>query len=168
MRASEQRADFRRPARLIAALARRLPLRREDGQGIVEFALVIPFLIVILLFFIDAGRAWNAKDTVVHLSNEAVRYAAVNNLVAGGTCAQLEAEAAADGLPAPSGGTPWIQVDTSAGSGQVGDPVTVRFSTGFNWFVNGFLPISWFNGISNPSATSTMRLEQDYTGPSTC
>jgi len=144
-----------------------LSLHRAEGQAIVEFALVIPFLMVILLFFIDAGRAWNAKDTVVHLSNEAVRLAAVNNLTAGGTCTQLRSEATADGLPAPSGGVPVISVNTSGGT-LIGDPVTVTFSTGFTWFFNGFLPVSWFSGIANPSATSTMRLEQPYTGPSSC
>src|SRR6266566_9303773 len=56
----------------------RLSLRNERGTALVEFALVLPLLLVLLLGMIDVGKAVNYWNDETHLANEAARYAAVN------------------------------------------------------------------------------------------
>src|SRR3954471_6137760 len=57
---------------------RRLPLRDERGVALVEFALVLPLVLVLLLGMIDVGKAINYWNDETHLANEAARFAAVN------------------------------------------------------------------------------------------
>ena len=51
----------------------------ERGVALIEFALVLPLLLVLLLGMIDAGKAFNYWNDETHLANEAARYAVVNS-----------------------------------------------------------------------------------------
>jgi Flp pilus assembly protein TadG len=53
--------------------------RDERGTALVEFALVLPLLLVILLGMIDFGKALNYWIDQTHLANEGARWAIVNN-----------------------------------------------------------------------------------------
>jgi Flp pilus assembly protein TadG len=57
-------------------------LVREDGVALVEFALVLPLLLLLVLGVIDFGKAFNYKNDETHLANQAARYAAVNSCAA--------------------------------------------------------------------------------------
>ena len=60
---------------------RRRGLRRADrGQGLVEFALVIPIIILLVVGFLEIGRAVFAYNTIANASRQAVRVAAVNQV----------------------------------------------------------------------------------------
>jgi Flp pilus assembly protein TadG len=52
--------------------------QRRAGQALVEFALVVPFLLVILLVVIDVGRAIFAFNTVAEAARTAARVAIVD------------------------------------------------------------------------------------------
>jgi Flp pilus assembly protein TadG len=52
--------------------------RRSSGQGLVEFALVIPLLILMMLSIVDVGRAVFAFNTVSEAAKTAARVAIVN------------------------------------------------------------------------------------------
>ncbi len=52
--------------------------RREQGTTLVEFALVTPVLILILVACLDFARALNAYVTVANASREGARYATVH------------------------------------------------------------------------------------------
>ena len=54
--------------------SRRLPLGDERGVALVEFALVLPLLLVLLLGMIDVGKAVNYWNDETHLANEAARF----------------------------------------------------------------------------------------------
>lgn len=60
---------------MIARLFRR---RRTRGQALVEFALVLPLFILILVGIFDLGRAVYAFNTVNNAAREAVRLAIVD------------------------------------------------------------------------------------------
>lgn len=49
----------------------------ESGAAIIEFALVLPVLLLLILGIVDFGRAFNAKQELTHASREAVRVYAV-------------------------------------------------------------------------------------------
>jgi hypothetical protein len=47
------------------------------GQGLVEFALIVPLFLVLLLGMVEFGRAWMTKNILTGAAREAVRMAAV-------------------------------------------------------------------------------------------
>jgi Flp pilus assembly protein TadG len=47
--------------------------RRERGAALVEFAFVLPVLLLIVLGIIDFGRAYGAKQELIHATREGVR-----------------------------------------------------------------------------------------------
>jgi Flp pilus assembly protein TadG len=55
------------------ATARRFALS-EEATGLVEFALVIPTLILVLVVALDFARVLNAQVTIANASREAARY----------------------------------------------------------------------------------------------
>ena len=160
---------------------RRLPLRDERGVALVEFALVLPLVLVLLLGMIDVGKAVNYWNDETHLANEAARYAAVDNSPTknpDGTPTARSLSAAilgqADTTELKNGGT------TSIPSGQTiciwfpnkhspvqasdytaGQPVQVVVTTRYFWL--GYLVGKGLLPSSRLRATSTMRLEQSYT-----
>jgi Flp pilus assembly protein TadG len=142
--------------------------RDESGQALVEFALVIPLLLLILFGVLDFAKAFNYWIDETHLANETARWAVVNTNPGSGVSLQQWALSQADSAELRNGGTAavpspaqiCISFPTNAQtgtSGQVGDPVQVTVSTGYNWlpFLSGRLA----SPSIAVSGTATMRLE---------
>ncbi len=55
-------------------------IRQKEGQALVEFALVIPILIVIILAITEFGRLWMTMNVLTGAAREGARAAAVNEL----------------------------------------------------------------------------------------
>jgi Flp pilus assembly protein TadG len=53
--------------------------RREDGQALVEFALVVPILLLLIVGLAEFSRAWNAKQVLTDTAREALRSSVVAN-----------------------------------------------------------------------------------------
>jgi Flp pilus assembly protein TadG len=53
----------------------RLP---DSGQSLVEFSLVLPIILLIMVGVVDLGRAYFAYMTVVNVAQEGARYGAAN------------------------------------------------------------------------------------------
>ena len=53
------------------------PKRRQRGQGIVEFAVVVPVFVLLVMGIVDMGMALRAYVTVTNSSREGARYAIV-------------------------------------------------------------------------------------------
>lgn len=53
---------------------------RSSGQGLVEFALVVPVIFFLLFGFIDVGRAVFEYNTLTNAARQGARVAAVNQL----------------------------------------------------------------------------------------
>lgn len=60
-------------------------LKARDGQALVEFALVLPIILLLILGIIDFGRAFNYQNDMTSLANQAVRFAEVNSCTPCGT-----------------------------------------------------------------------------------
>ena len=66
-------------SRLVRTLRR---FRRDRrGQALVEFALVVPILLLLVLGIIDFGRAWNLHQTITDAAREGARQAVISNAV---------------------------------------------------------------------------------------
>jgi Flp pilus assembly protein TadG len=50
------------------------PWRSERGAAAVEFALVVPVLLLLLLGIIEFGRAYNTQISLTHAARETARY----------------------------------------------------------------------------------------------
>ncbi|MFA7636294.1 MAG: TadE/TadG family type IV pilus assembly protein [Monoglobales bacterium] len=53
-------------------------LKREDGQAVVEFAIILPILILLLCGIIEYGWLFSAKLATNNCAREGARYASVN------------------------------------------------------------------------------------------
>ena len=52
---------------------------REDGQALVEFALVVPVLLLLVVGLAEFARAWNTKQVLTDAAREALRSSVVAN-----------------------------------------------------------------------------------------
>lgn len=53
--------------------------RREDGQALVEFALIVPVLLLLIVGLAEFARAWNTKQVLTDAARESLRSAVVAN-----------------------------------------------------------------------------------------
>jgi len=170
-------------------LGRLRRLAAERGQATVEFALVLPALLLLILGMVDFGKAFNYWIDSTHLANEAVRAAVVNQLPNGTTavaaCAtqtiecQIKQQANTGELKngGSSVSSPGLTITFCLpdGSGSVGDPLRAQATATYNWL--GFLTGSFGAGLTSKiiKPTATMRLEtgyvagtSNYTAAATC
>jgi Flp pilus assembly protein TadG len=138
----------------------------EAGVALVEFALVLPLLLILLLGMLDFGKAFNYWNDTTHLANEGARWAVVNKNPGGGTLQQY-IQQQADTPELRNGGTSSVPgplqvcISFPNGTANVGDPVHVTASLTYNW-----LPyLGTRLGITQTAITgsSTMRLEAQPT-----
>lgn len=126
-------------------------LKREEGQSIVEFALVLPILLMLFMGIIEFGRIINCYMVINNLAREGARFAAV-----GKTDSQITTLLLSEG---DSLSTDRIQVqfDPAYAYRVKGEPLTVTI----DYTVDLITPVlSEF--LSNPlpiSSECTMRLE---------
>jgi Flp pilus assembly protein TadG len=121
----------------------------EKGQSLVEFALVVPLLLILVLGIEEFGRAWMAKNILTGAAREAVRILAVPP-------GSITPQARADNVLRSAGIT--------TASIAVADPpgafaaVSVTIAYDFPVLFAGFIP-----GLDNAtiplSSTTTLRRE---------
>ncbi len=85
----------------------RAPAAREErGAAVVEFALVLPFLVLLIFGLIEFGRAYSAKIELTAAVREGVRTAALADGACGSadlkTCVEESTRNAASGLTSSS------------------------------------------------------------------
>lgn len=131
----------------------------ESGQAAVEFALVLPLLVTIILGMVHFGFALNRWIDETQLASSAARHAAVARNPGGpGSSFEdyIRAQATTDGLEedmvvcvsyAKTGGVP--------GAIRAGDSVTVRVLSTY-----GLLPVLNAGPSLNIVGSATMRLER--------
>jgi Flp pilus assembly protein TadG len=148
----------------------RQSLGSDRGQALVEFALVLPLLLLVVLGIADFGRALGYKDDMTHLANAAARYAAVNNNP--GTGPGLSGPGHLDAYiksTAPTGLQPLITQVSFAfdpallpANHCTGNPVKVTVRATYTWlhFLSARHAAPTLS--STMTSTSTMRLEQNY------
>jgi Flp pilus assembly protein TadG len=146
----------------------------ERGASLVEFALILPLLVLFIFGIIDFGWAFSQQLAVKHAAREGVRAAVVNNGAATLTNAQLKAlivSRSSDVDLAPADSHIYLsRTDSNAdGRADAGDLAKVEVC----------IPLRSLSGVSGRflsgtlRATVEMRVEQDLTwstdtGPDPC
>jgi Flp pilus assembly protein TadG len=135
----------------------RRPLSDEKGTSLVEFALILPLLLLILFGVLDFGKAFNYWNDETHLAAEGARWAVVNGNPGGATLQQYIREQAdsaelRDNLQ--------VCVDYPNGA-TVGNPVTVTLKHNYNWiaFLSAAKPGGGLTLPTTITGSATMRLE---------
>lgn len=131
----------------------RTKLKDELGQGLVEFALVVPMLLILVFGIAEFGRAWMTKNILTGAAREAVRIAVVSNN--GNVIDTAPAITRATEVLSSAGITTAIVTVSDGGSfGSVTATVTYNFPT----VVAGFIP-GLDNATIRLASTTTMRRE---------
>ncbi len=55
--------------------------RTRRGQAAVEFALILPLLLILLIGIVEFGRAWNQQQVITDAARAAARKGALHNLL---------------------------------------------------------------------------------------
>jgi hypothetical protein len=134
-------------------------LGNESGAAIVEFALVLPFLMLIVVVVLDFGRAMNYWVDTTHLASEGARLAAVDRIPEG-TSLQDYIRGRADTVELRDGGSRQVEepleVCVDPDGTDVGDPVQVSVSTTYRWIPLLGLDVA----TTEIKGTATMRRER--------
>ena len=124
----------------------------DKGATAVEFALVVPLLLVLIVGLIDFGRMGFAQVSVTSASREGARYSSlfssgITSMQTFTDLVQASAPAAASVSQLDSAGTLTISV-SQCSSAQSNENTTVTVSTTFKWL----LPVGLLTMIS-PGST---------------
>lgn len=116
----------------------------QRGVAAIEFALLLPILVLFTFGIVEFGRAFNAQVTVTHAAREGARALIVGDDPAAAAAATVPGWMSGDGS--------WGVAADSCTSANRGDPVSVTVSYSFNY------NIPLFNvGAFDFSETATMR-----------
>ncbi|HEX4520036.1 MAG TPA: TadE family protein [Gaiellaceae bacterium] len=133
-------------------------LKSQRGQALVEFALILPIFLLLVIGVFDFGQAENRKNNLNFLANEAARFAEVNSCAPclGPPAITINAYVAngADTSPPPS-----IKVCFPSGTHNVGDPIKVTASAPFTWLGTGLKGLPF--GTITIESTVTARILVD-------
>lgn len=118
--------------------------RRDRGAAAVEFALLLPLLLLLIFGIIDFGRALNAQITLTQAAREGARLAALGepNVVSG-------TQAAATGLSPVA-----VSVTSCPVNAGTGANATVKVSYTFSFVT----PLSALSGLFGSALPSTLTL----------
>ncbi len=142
----------------------------DSGQAVVEFALILPVLIMLVMGAVDFGRAFNYKNDITAMANTAARYAEVNQCAPCGSQSieQYVASTADSGELKNGSGTSWgvlhgVKVCfhfPDATKTGVGDSVTAYATANYQW-----LPLFHFGQVTIQSS-ETVRLATAWSSTS--
>jgi hypothetical protein len=150
--------------------ARRFRLCGDAGTAVVEFAIIVPLLLLIVFGILDFGRALNYLNDSTHLASAGARWAVVNKAFADlqkwddNACTTSLQQCIKDnGVTGElrDNATVCIEFGGDAPSNpQIGDPVKVTVDVEFTWLP--FIGSEGLGGISSTTMTGSavMRLEQ--------
>ena len=128
-------------------------LKDQQGSTAVEFALVMPALIMATLMIFDLGRIMLAYSSVNDVASDTARYASIHGPVQGGGVSDLDIVNYAEGQIA---GLELSLIETSiswSANKSRGSTVTIEISSGFEFFVTRFIPIEAFTIRGEASIT---------------
>jgi len=132
-------------------------LESERGQSIVEFAIVMPFLVFLLLAICQFGLAFHNYLSITDAVRVGAREAAVSRTASGGACpaarAAIQSTVSATQLGVISG-----RITCNAGA-SVGDPVTISIAYPFSIGLPPIFGTAPFRYSGNLTSSATERLE---------
>lgn len=141
-------------------------LRKEQAQGLIEFALLMPVILVITLLIVDAGIALDRKEVLQHAIREGARHGAIGADVT--SIQDYTAAQAQDVLVAADVSVCYLDMDGNGEAGNVGDNVRVSASYDHELAIASFELLGG-GALTIPMTPSAdMRLEAAVAGGAVC
>jgi Flp pilus assembly protein TadG len=148
-----------------------LPLRAfargDRGATLVEFALVAPVVLLLVVGSVDIARCLNALVTITNASREGAHYATMHpdanpsliRAAVAGRVVPLDASAMTfvATYDAGSGFVPWTA--TGIPSAAVPVPVTVRIAVSYPWQATTWLVGSFFSASGQRTFSSSSQMD---------
>jgi Flp pilus assembly protein TadG len=148
-------------------------IRKERGGVAVEFAIIVPVLVVLVMGIIDFGHAWYMKQIIINASREGARYGArytgtppialnpsISNYILN-TSAQNNDKGGVGLTSLLPDANPQVPTPTGTGYTSItppGQPLSVTVTATKDWWVvNRFIP--GMNSSITLSSTTTMAVE---------
>lgn len=135
--------------------------RRDGGQSLVEFAIIVPILLALVVGIFEFGRAWNVYQVVTNAAREGVRLAVVP-VNSESTVRQAVEDALQRAALDPSAGSVTI---TGLGDG-IGTQCTVQVQYPYTFqFIGPIMGFLGDGGGSDPGSitlTSTIVMRNEY------
>lgn len=125
-------------------------LNNRQGQTLVEFAIILPLLMLLLFGIIEFGRYLYLKNSVTNAAREGARKAVVTNPWNDSTVKQYLVDNSAISLNVGN-------IDITPSSPSQGTAVTVTVEIPFTSVVPDLIP--QFVNLNSISASATMRYE---------
>jgi Flp pilus assembly protein TadG len=125
-------------------------LRSESGAAAVEFALVVPVLLVLLLGIIEFGRVYNAQLQLTAAARDAARVVSINAAPAQTLANARSAAIASAGSLNPAVAPSQVAVSVNPGGTSVCPP-------GSTATVTVTYPLKFLTGVFGASVTLTGR-----------
>jgi Flp pilus assembly protein TadG len=132
-------------------------LRREAGQSIVEFALILPFLVFLLFAIFQFGLAFHNYLAITDAARVGARAAAVHRVAAPGAC-----PAARAAIQNTVSATQWGVISSRIGCsvvGAAGTPFTVTITYPVSIGLPGYFGLPAFSFTATMTGSATERLE---------
>jgi Flp pilus assembly protein TadG len=113
--------------------------RHTLGQGIVEFALLLPILLLLIVGVFDLGRAFHALITITNAAREGARYGTLHASDEDGMVQAAVNEAAGSGIDITTGD---VDISCTEVNGRCvrGGALTVTVHYTFESILNLFIP----------------------------
>lgn len=125
------------------------PIRRDErGQATVEFALILPLLLTLVLGVVEFGRAWNLAQVATDAVRESTRRCVLANqptYSAAWVDVDIRNRMAAAGVPTNAGTVEISSPGAAAGAEceNSDQPVTITLRVPYSWmFFRVFPPIT--------------------------
>ena len=139
-------------------LARSKRRRRQRGQSLVEFALILPIFLILLMGIVDFGLGLKSWIAITNSARESARYAAVGcaSATVDATDVQEKAVKAATGLSITTADVD--VVNCTAGSATESVDVTVRYDYTLVTPIGSMLGLL-DSGVIKLKSDASMRME---------
>lgn len=111
---------------------------RERGAAAVEFALVLPVLVAIVMGIMDFGSAFNAQQTLTYAARTGARVMVLQNDQSAAITAAQNATSTLGSLPASAFTVSPTSCPTGAAASATTAPPTVTFTVNYTFKGTGF------------------------------
>lgn len=101
---------------------------RDQGQSLIEMAIVLPLLIGVFIGILEFGRAWNVRQVTTHAAREAARLAILESSDEGQVRSAIEAQLTRAGLDPEQ-----AEIQISGVDAEYGDLVDIQIVQPFTF-----------------------------------
>ena len=127
--------------------------RKREGQALVEFAMIVPLILFILMGTIELGRAWSAKQIVTSAAREGGR----TGILPASTTTEVETAVTNYVTGAGLTGTTVVTTEGVGATVAAGTQTTVTVNYDFEVLTGSFVP--GFSGTVTLTGSTVMRHE---------